>query len=248
MGGEVRRQAVLLDAMGTLLRLEDPAPRLRTALRARLGADVGAEAAAEAIRAEIAFYRAHLHLGRDAGSLAELRVAAAAAMRPALPPPAADAPGPELTAALLDALAFTPYPDAAPALRALRAAGCALVVVSNWDHSLHERLEETGLAALVDGAVASAELGAAKPEPAIFERALELARVPPGRAWHVGDSVREDVDGALAAGIRAVLIARDDRAPAPGEDGAAAAGVPVLPSLDGLPGLVGGGDPYAVRP
>ena len=49
------------------------------------------------------------------------------------------------------------------------------MVVSNWDVSLHERLAETGLAPLVDGAVASAELGAAKPDPAIFARGLELA-------------------------------------------------------------------------
>jgi putative hydrolase of the HAD superfamily len=73
MGGEVRERAVLLDAMGTLLRLEDPAPRLRAALAARAGVDVGAAAAAAAIRAEIAYYRAHLHLGRDAESLAALR-------------------------------------------------------------------------------------------------------------------------------------------------------------------------------
>ena len=61
-----------------------------------------------------------------------------------------------------------------------RCASCArrgirLVVVSNWDVSLHERLAETGLAPLLDGAVASAELGAAKPDPAIFARGLELA-------------------------------------------------------------------------
>jgi putative hydrolase of the HAD superfamily len=174
-------------------------------------------------------------------------------MRPALPPAAAGAPGGELTAALLDALAFTAYPDAAPALRALRAAGCALVVVSNWDFSLHERLEETGLAALVDGAVASAELGTAKPQRAIFERALALAGVAAGRAWHVGDSVREDVEGARAAGIRAVLLARgeatglrddrtgvrDDRGT--GDDDA----VPVIASLDRLPAIVA---PYALRP
>jgi putative hydrolase of the HAD superfamily len=67
------RRAVLLDAMGTLLRLEDPAPRLRSALAERLGIDVGAAAATAAIRAEIAYYRAHLHRGRDAESLAALR-------------------------------------------------------------------------------------------------------------------------------------------------------------------------------
>jgi putative hydrolase of the HAD superfamily len=243
-GGEAGRRAVLLDAMGTLLRLEDPAPRLRAALAARLEVDVGAEAAGAAIRAEIAFYRAHLHLGRDAESLAALRARCAEAMRPALPPAAAAAPAPELTAALLDALEFSAYPDAAPALRALRDAGCALVVVSNWDFSLHERLEEIGLAPLVDAAVASAELGAAKPERAIFERALELAGARAGDAWHAGDSVREDVEGALGAGVRPVLVARGAGALARDRAGAA----PVLASLDGLPALVAGGDPYALQP
>jgi putative hydrolase of the HAD superfamily len=236
-------KAVLLDAMGTLLRFQDPAPRLRAALRARLGIDIGPEAAAAAIRAEIAYYRPRLHRGRDPESLAALRDRCAEAMRPALPPSLAAVSGAELTAALLEALAFAAYPDGPPALRALRAAGCALVVVSNWDCSLHERLAETGLAALVDGAVASAELGAAKPDRAIFERALELAGVPRGRAWHVGDSLREDVEGARAAGIRAVLLARarDASRPAP------PAGVPVLRSLAGLPALVARDAPYAVR-
>ena len=62
-------------------------------------------------------------------------------------------------------------------LRELRRRGIRLVVVSNWDVSLHERLAETGLAPLLDGAVASAELGAAKPDPAIFARGLEIAGV-----------------------------------------------------------------------
>ena len=53
-----------------------------------------------------------------------------------------------------------------------------LVVVSNWDVSLHERLAETGLAPLVDGAVASAEVGAAKPDRAIFAHALGSRAAP----------------------------------------------------------------------
>jgi putative hydrolase of the HAD superfamily len=199
-------------------------------LARRLGIDVGDAAARAAIRAEIAYYRAHLHLGRDAESLAALRAACAEAMRPALGN-AADAPGEVLTAALLDALAFSAYPDSAPALRSLRAAGHALVVVSNWDASLHQRLEETGLAGLVDGAVASAELGAAKPDGAIFARALALAGADAADAWHVGDDVRADVEGALAAGIRPVLIARAGEPPT-------LDGVPVIRSLDALPPLV----------
>ena len=59
--------------MGTLLTFEPPAPRLRAALRAATGADVGEAAARRAIRAEIAYYRAHLHLGADAAGLARLR-------------------------------------------------------------------------------------------------------------------------------------------------------------------------------
>ncbi len=222
---------MLLDAMGTLLRFEDPVPRLRDALRERCGADVGHAAARAAIRAEIAYYRAHLHEGRDAASLADLRARAAEAMRPALGAPLAGAAPGTLTAALLDAIAFSAFPDAPPALRALRAHGCALVVVSNWDVSLHERLAETGLAALVDGAVASAELGAAKPDPAIFARALELAGVGAADAWHAGDDVGADVEGALAAGIRPVLVHRDGDPPD-------LPGVPVLTGLDELPELV----------
>jgi putative hydrolase of the HAD superfamily len=233
-----RPRAVLLDAMGTLLRFAPPAPLLRAALRERLGVDVGEHAAAAAIRAEIAFYRAHLHTGRDGASLAVLRRASAEAMRPALGA-AAGAPAAQLEAALLAALRFEAFPDAAPALRALRAAGLALVVVSNWDASLDERLRETGLAALVDGAVASAPFGAAKPDPAIFARGLELAGgVAPAEAVHVGDSPDADAEGARAAGLRAVLLDRDGSAPA------VAPGVTVIATLAALPGLVGADAEY----
>jgi putative hydrolase of the HAD superfamily len=56
--------------------------------------------------------------------------------------------------------------------------------------------------------------------------------VAPADAWHVGDDVAADVEGALAAGIRPVLIARDGAPAAP-------AGIPVIRALDALPALVG---------
>ena len=118
-------------------------------------------------------------------------------------------PADVLLDALLDSLRFFAYPDAAPALAALRGAGIRTVVVSNWDWSLHERLEETGLAPLVDGALASAEIGSAKPDGAIFRAALALAGAAPEEAWHVGDTPEADVEGARAAGLRPILIARD---------------------------------------
>ena len=82
MGAHSTHQAVLLDALGTLISFEPPAPRLRLALRERLGADVSVEAAEAAMRAEIAYYRRHLDEGRDAESLADLRARCAAAITP----------------------------------------------------------------------------------------------------------------------------------------------------------------------
>jgi putative hydrolase of the HAD superfamily len=199
--------AILFDALGTLLTFEPPAPHLRAALQQRTGTDIGEAGAKAAIRAEIAYYRAHLHEGSDPEALHDLRLRCADAM--ALP-----FPREVVFDALMASLRFHAYPDSAPALRALRDRGIRRVVVSNWDYSLHERLRETGLAGLVDGALASAEIGSAKPDGAIFAAALRIAGTTPAQTWHVGDTPEADVEGARAAGIHPVLIARDETAPA----------------------------------
>ena len=112
-------------------------------------------------------------------------------------------------------------------LERLRAGGARLAVVSNWDVSLHDVLERTAPARrCVDAVVISAELGVAKPDPAIFRAALERLGASAAEAIHVGDSVEADVAGARAAGLEAVLVARNG-AQAP-------AGVRVVASLDGL--------------
>jgi putative hydrolase of the HAD superfamily len=151
-------------------------------------------------------------------------------MRPELPGPAAALPEEQLVAALLDALRFHAYPEVPATLRELRRRGLRLVVVSNWDVSLHERLAELELTPLLDGAIASAELDVAKPDPAIFARALELAGGRPELAWHAGDSLEADVAGARAAGVTPVLVARHGEPSPPG--------VAVVSSLDGLLSLV----------
>jgi putative hydrolase of the HAD superfamily len=217
--------AILLDCLGTLLALEPPAPLLVTELRERVGVSVAQPQAERAIAAEIAYYRAHFDEGRDADTLADLRLRCAEVLREALPPSAelSDAPGEVLREALLASLRFTPFADARPALERAGGSGQRLVVVSNWDVSLHDLLQRLAIAPLLDGIVTSAEAGARKPSPRIFERALSLAGASAGEAIHVGDSIEEDVAGARAAGIGAVLISRDG-SPAP-------AGVPVVESL-----------------
>jgi putative hydrolase of the HAD superfamily len=205
---EVR--AVLLDALGTLGELQPPAPRLQRLLR-ESGFDVSEEQAATGFAAEIAYYLDHHLDGSDPERLERLRDRCADEMRRALGIPALD----HATArrAMLGALEFSPYPDVVPALRELRERGLTLVVASNWDCSLPEWLRPAGILELVDGVVTSAEVGAAKPSPRVFQRALAVAGVDPARALHVGDKVDNDIDGAEAAGVRGVLLQRDGSPP-----------------------------------
>jgi putative hydrolase of the HAD superfamily len=206
---------ILLDALGTLVTLEPPAPRLRAELAARFGLEVTEEQAAHAFAAEIAYYRAHLDEGRDQASLRALRRRCAEVVLGALPTLGRIEPE-RMVGALLASLRFTAFADVRPALEAARARGQRLVVVSNWDVSLHDVLHALGLEPLLDGVLTSAEVGARKPARAMFERALALVGVGPAHAIHVGDSLEEDVAGARAAGIEAVLLRRDGADQAPG--------------------------------
>jgi putative hydrolase of the HAD superfamily len=199
---------VLLDSFGTLVSMEPPGPRLRAEL-ARAGVQVSEGRAAAAFRAEIGYYLDHHVEGRDARSLDDLRDRCARVLWEALGEEAALLGLRRAREAMLDAIRFHPYPDAAPALRELRARGLRVVVASNWDCSLAQVLEQAGLASLVDGVVASAAVGADKPAPVVFEAALAVAGCGPERAVHVGDSPLEDVAGATRAGIRAVLLDRE---------------------------------------
>lgn len=199
-------RAVLLDSLGTLVRLDDPVPRLRAGLAER-GFELEDEIVGRAFGAEVAYYVEHHTEGRDQSTLAELRNRCAAVLRDELGVP--ELPLPDAREALLAAIAFRAFDDAAPALRDLRERGLRLVVVSNWDCSLRDVLDGAGLLELVDEAVPSAEAGAAKPDPRVFESGLRAAGCAPDEAVHVGDSEENDVAGARAAGIRPVLLRRE---------------------------------------
>ena len=202
-------RAILLDALGTLLELEPPAPALREQLRLR-GIEISLDLAQRAIAAEIAYYRSHLDEGRDPGSLDGLRRRCAGVLARELGRELeAELPGADaMTEVLLASLQFRRFADVAPALAELRRRGLRLVVVSNWDVSLHAVLDRLQVAPMLDGIVTSAEAGVRKPAPEIFERALAIAGVGAEAAWHVGDSPNEDVAGARRAGIRPILISR----------------------------------------
>jgi putative hydrolase of the HAD superfamily len=220
------RPAVLLDALGTLVELQPPAPRLRRKL-AEEGFEVSGERAAAGFAAEISYYLAHHLEGSDRERLDDLRDRCATAMMEALELPGLD----HATArrAMLAALEFTPFPDAVEAVAELSRRGHRLVVASNWDCSLPDWLGPTGLLDQVDGVVTSAVAGAAKPDVRLFRKALELAGVDGGEAVHVGDSLDNDVAGARAAGIRPILVQRGGDPPA---------GVEAVRLLTELPALL----------
>ncbi|HET8820162.1 MAG TPA: HAD family hydrolase [Thermoleophilaceae bacterium] len=221
-----RIRAVLLDALGTLVELQPPAPRLARLLR-ESGFELSEERAAAGFMAEIAYYLDHHLEGSDPERLERLRDRCAEEMRRALALPGLD----HATArrAMLGALEFRPYPDVLPALDELRERDVTLVIASNWDCSLPDWLAPTGIMELIDGVVTSAEVGAAKPEERVFQRALSVAGADPGEALHAGDTVGNDVEGAAAAGIRAVLVQREGEPPA---------GVTAIRSLRELPALL----------
>lgn len=135
----------------------------------------------------------------------------------------------ELYAQFSTPAAWEVYPDAKPALAALKGAGYRLGVLTNFDSRVVPLLEQVDLLAWFDSITLSTVVGAAKPERAIFSAALEIHGVEASEAAHVGDSPDEDVEGARRAGLLSILIDRRRRQ---------APGVVTIASLTELVGIL----------
>jgi len=105
------------------------------------------------------------------------------------------------------------YPDVTSTLDALGTRGYVLGIVSNWDSHLPKLLDALGLAPRFATVAVSAIEETGKPHPEIFRRACARLAVAPEEALHVGDSLREDYEGAKAAGLAALLLDREGRHP-----------------------------------
>ncbi len=96
---------------------------------------------------------------------------------------------------------------------------------------MHRQVRSTGIADLVDAVVFSSEVGRRKPAPEVYRAALDAIATRPDRTLFVGDRVREDYEGPLRLGMRAVIVtAHADEQPPEG--------VPTIPSLAELPSLL----------
>ncbi|MBX3327947.1 MAG: HAD-IA family hydrolase [Nitrospira sp.] len=101
------------------------------------------------------------------------------------------------------------FPETVSTLARLKAQGLELGVISNFDSRLFGVLRGLGIAEAFDTVTISSLAQAAKPAPQIFLSALEKHAVDPEEALHVGDSLREDVEGGRKAGLHVALIDRE---------------------------------------
>jgi putative hydrolase of the HAD superfamily len=123
---------------------------------------------------------------------------------------------------------FDLYDDALPVMAKLRRYHLKLGLVSNTHRQIDDFVAHHGLD--VDCAVDSRSHGWIKPHESIFRAALDLVAVEPAESAMVGDSVEDDIEGALALGMHAFLIDRDGRYPDVAE---------ALPDLWALPAALG---------
>lgn len=99
-----------------------------------------------------------------------------------------------------------PYSDAYSTLAALRQRGYNLGIIANQKPGMAERLDEWGMLQYFDVIVASAEIGYAKPDKEIFEKAFELARCTAQESVMVGDRLDNDIIPAKAIGMKTVWV------------------------------------------
>jgi putative hydrolase of the HAD superfamily len=198
-----------LDAYRTVLAMDRPFQRLHENL-ASVGIEVAVALAEEAMTAEMHYYRDHHLEGRDEESVADLRVRCAGVLFQYLAEHGAvfSTPVADQVDVLLRSVRFFLYDDVLPAIAWCKSRKIRVAMLSNWDSTLPGHLADIGLAGHYELAVVSASVGAEKPDPRIFQHALDELGVGPDELVHVGDEYESDILGAQAVGVNAVLIDR----------------------------------------
>jgi putative hydrolase of the HAD superfamily len=129
---------------------------------------------------------------------------------------------------------FALYDDVPETLRALARAGVRIGLISNSHRCLASFQSHFELEDVISATISSSEHGFMKPHPSIFRAALQLVDAAPADAVMVGDSLAHDIEGALRAGMRGVLLTRGGQPPARAQQ----IRVPVIRSLTELPPLL----------
>ena len=216
--------AVCFDAAGTLVRVRGSVGLQYAAVARRLGVDADPAALDAAFPAAFRAAPPMAFPGAAAAAVPALerrhwrdlvcRVVETAGLAPVLDTVGFDRYFDLLFDHFATPAAWEVYPDVRPTLAAVRARGCRIGLVTNFDGRIVPLLEALGLRPSFDALTLSNRVGAAKPDARIFAAAVTALGVPPAAALHVGDSPDDDVAGARAAGLVAVLVDRDGRHPA----------------------------------
>jgi putative hydrolase of the HAD superfamily len=207
-------RAVLFDATGTLIEVAEPVGESYARVAARHGAEISAWRLDDAFRRVLrgapplvfpGVPRAQIEAHERAWWRALVRsvfLAADSAVRPR----DFEACFEEIFRHFAAASAWRVRPGAPQALAALRRAGLATAVVSNFDRRLHGILAGLALAPLLDVVVLPSDAGAAKPDPAILRHALACLGCAPDSAVVVGDDPARDLEPARHLGLAAIDV------------------------------------------
>ena len=215
--------AVCFDAAGTLIRVRGSVGRQYAAVARRFGVEADADALDAGFPAAFRSAPPMAFAGAAADAVPALeralwralvrRLAETAGLAPALDAVGFDRYFDQLYDHFATPAAWEVYPDVRPTLAAVRARGCRIGLVTNFDGRIVALLEALELRPWFDALTLSSRVGVAKPDARIFASAVSALGVPPAAALHVGDSPEEDVAGARAAGLAVVLLDRDGRHP-----------------------------------
>jgi FMN phosphatase YigB (HAD superfamily) len=190
--------AVTLDANGTLIRLSDPVPSLDQVLRER-GVERPPDAIRRAFQAEGAVYATRAVDAWEPAAFAALQRECTGVFLSELG--TADVDPAEFASSYVGAMRFELLPGVVESVGRLRRLGLELAVVANFDLTLHDRLDELGLSSFFTAVITPADAGAGKPDPRIFQLAVERLGVRADRTLHIGDGAGDEA-GARRAGLQ----------------------------------------------
>lgn len=206
-------RAITFDAAGTLIRVADPVGETYSRIAADVGARLSPTALDAAFRDVFPIMPAMAFPNLAGPAIVEAERAwwrdlVERVVRHAGGVGAFDSYFDALFSHYADPSAWRVYPESHQVLRLARARGLGVAVASNFDSRLLPILRELGIEALVDDIVYSTGCGAAKPDPRIFQHAMEALGSTPETTLHVGDNLHADYHGAAAIGMTAVYLNR----------------------------------------
>ncbi len=119
----------------------------------------------------------------------------------------------KLVAAFDNPSTYELYPEVLETLAELRARDYRLAIISNWSWHLPALCDALGLSPYFEQIFTSARVGYAKPNPRIFQYALEKMEIRPNQGLHIGDSLLADVEGANSVGLASLWLVRPEEQP-----------------------------------